>query len=57
MFRNEGHWLDFWKPAATMLTTFIYFPKSFTIKDAGRYEAPTVKTEEVFKASPSGKFK
>ncbi|ODS33486.1 MAG: hypothetical protein SCARUB_01394 [Candidatus Scalindua rubra] len=59
LFRNLGDESGYqkWKPAATMLTVFIYFPESFTIKEAIRYEAPAVKTEEVFQASPSGKFK
>lgn len=57
LFRNEGKWLDFWKPAATRLTAFIYFPESFMIIEARRYEAKEVKTSEVFQASPSGRFK
>lgn len=56
LFRNEGDLLRLWKPAATMLTAFIYFPENFKIKEARRYEAQDVKSNKVFQASPSGRF-
>lgn len=56
LFHNQGDLLRLFKPAATILTAFIYFPESFEIIEARRYEAPMVKSNEVFRASPSGKF-
>lgn len=63
LFQNEGERL--WrlklqerallKPAATMLTAFIYFPDNFELKEVWRYETEE-KISGFFKASPSGRF-
>ncbi len=54
--RNEGDLLRLWKPAATQLTGYIYFPDAIKVKEIRRVLRHDIMSKEVYFAGETGRF-
>lgn len=56
LLRNNGDFLKIRRPAATLLTAYIYFPESWKIEKISRTDSTSIVSTNIFQGCSSGRF-